>query len=140
MAMTNQGVIQGLHDRLPAAWPVLALAASAAMLATAHAFERLGGYAPCLLCLKQREVYWVAGGIAFAGLVLLRTRAGDAVRPRLALVLAAAFLFGEAFHVFLDRGEAVVAFIGGTVDPGEGLHLGAVASKNLFHGVADLSD
>jgi len=78
MATTNQGVIQGLHDRLPAAWPALALAASAAMLATAHAFERLGGYAPCLLCLKQREVYWVAGGIALAGLVLLRTRAGDA--------------------------------------------------------------
>ena len=33
--------------------------ASAAMLATAHAFQTFGHLAPCTLCLKQREVYWV---------------------------------------------------------------------------------
>ena len=122
MATTNLGVIRSLHDRLPAAWPALALTASAAMLATAHAFERLGGYAPCLLCLKQREVYWVAGGIALAGLALLRTRAGQALRPWLALVLAAAFLFGAglaAYHAGVEwkwwPGPGACAGAGGSV-------------------------
>lgn len=65
--------------RLPAAlarvpWPAAAAAASAAMLATAHAFQRLGGYDPCALCLRQREVYWGALAVALAGLVLARLR------------------------------------------------------------------
>lgn len=122
MATTNQGVIPAVRNRLLAAWPILALAASSGMLATAHAFERLGGYAPCLLCLKQREVYWVAGGIALAGLVLLRTRAGDALRPWLALLLAAAFLFGAglaAYHAGVEwkwwPGPGACAGAGGSV-------------------------
>jgi len=41
-------------------WTLYAVLASAAMLAAAHAFEEFGGYAPCALCLKQREVYWFA--------------------------------------------------------------------------------
>ena len=45
-------------------WTVFALAASLSLLAAAHAFERFGGLAPCNLCLKQREVYWVAVAIA----------------------------------------------------------------------------
>ena len=36
-------------------WRLFAGLASAAMLATAHGFERIGGYAPCYLCYKQRE-------------------------------------------------------------------------------------
>ena len=34
--------------------------ASAGLLAAAHLFERVGGLAPCALCLDQREVHWVA--------------------------------------------------------------------------------
>ncbi|MGD2131353.1 MAG: disulfide bond formation protein B [Maricaulaceae bacterium] len=49
-------------------WPGVAAAVSAAMLATAHTFEALG-YEPCLLCLRQREVYWgvlwIAGASAW---------------------------------------------------------------------------
>jgi disulfide bond formation protein DsbB len=65
--------------RLPAAlaripWPAAAAAVSAAMLATAHAFERIGGYDPCALCLRQREVYWGALAVALAGLLLARLR------------------------------------------------------------------
>ena len=39
------------------------------MLAIAHAFETFGGYAPCTLCLRQREVYWVALGLALGFMV-----------------------------------------------------------------------
>ena len=45
-------------------WRMCAVLVSAAMLAIAHGFETFGGLAPCLLCLKQREVYWVALGLA----------------------------------------------------------------------------
>ena len=56
--MTN--LLRPFLDR----WRLCALLASAAMLATAHAFETFGGLAPCQLCLRQREVYWAAAAVA----------------------------------------------------------------------------
>ena len=53
-------------------WLLWALFSSALMLAIAHAFETFGGYAPCTLCLRQREVYWVAGSVALAGIIAQR--------------------------------------------------------------------
>lgn len=47
-----------------------AAAASALLLAGAHAFERFGGLAPCALCLDQREAHWAGLGVAIAGLAL----------------------------------------------------------------------
>ena len=47
-------------------WPWTALAVSLVILAVAHAFETFGRLAPCELCLKERQVYWLA---AFVGLV-----------------------------------------------------------------------
>ncbi|HEY5072548.1 MAG TPA: disulfide bond formation protein B [Caulobacteraceae bacterium] len=48
-------------------WPLIALLLSAAALAVAHAFQTFGHLAPCTLCLKQREVYWIALGLAGLG-------------------------------------------------------------------------
>ena len=47
-------------------WRLCAVVVAAAMLATAHAFETFGGYAPCMLCLLQRAGYWaiLAHGLA----------------------------------------------------------------------------
>lgn len=53
-------------------WPVAALAASALMLAAAHAFEAFGGLAPCPLCLRQREVYWALIAMTLTGLGIWR--------------------------------------------------------------------
>jgi disulfide bond formation protein DsbB len=47
-------------------------AASAALLAGAHLFEQLGGLAPCVLCLDQREAHWAALAVAAAGLIAAR--------------------------------------------------------------------
>ncbi len=55
-------------DLIAEQWPALALAACAIMLGVAHAFETFGKLAPCLLCLKQREVYWVTGTVALVAL------------------------------------------------------------------------
>lgn len=55
-------------------WPVIALAVSLTMLATAHAFERLAFLLPCQLCLRQREVYWAAAAMAVTGIILWNIR------------------------------------------------------------------
>lgn len=89
-------LIRPILDR----WPLCALGASAAMLAIAHAFERFGGLAPCTLCLRQREVYWVAGAVALAGLVLVRLFKGRAWRVLADAALALVFAAGVATAVY----------------------------------------
>lgn len=53
--------------RLLRHWPWVALLACGAILAAAHAFETFGHLAPCALCLKERDVYWLAMVIAGFG-------------------------------------------------------------------------
>jgi disulfide bond formation protein DsbB len=77
-------------------WLWLALIASAAMLGAAHAFEQFGGFAPCHLCLQQREVYWVAIGVSVAGLALQRF---ERLRPLILAALALVFLAGAAIAI-----------------------------------------
>lgn len=82
-------------------WRLCALIASALMLAIAHAFERFGHLAPCTLCLKQREVYWWAGSLALAFMVIVRLPGGPRIRQATCWVLALAFLVGAgvaAYH------------------------------------------
>jgi disulfide bond formation protein DsbB len=81
-------------------WRLCALLAAAAMLAIAHAFERFGGYAPCLLCLKQREVYWWAGGLALGFMVLVRLPGGPRWRELTCWVLGLVFLAGMGIAIY----------------------------------------
>ncbi|HEY2709625.1 MAG TPA: disulfide bond formation protein B [Caulobacteraceae bacterium] len=75
-------------------WPIFALVASAAMLAAAHGFETFGHLPPCHMCLKQREAYWIAAGVAAAAIALgLTPLQGRAIRIGAAL-LAIAFVYG----------------------------------------------
>lgn len=105
----------------PEIWPVLALLVSLAMLGAAHAFERFGGLEPCLLCLRQREVYWAA--MALAAFSLALARAGGRW-PLLGLVpLCAAFAYGTwlaGFHAGVEwgwwPGPAACSGAGGDVD------------------------
>ncbi len=92
---------RGALDLATDHWPLLALLACVFMLGTAHAFETFGKLAPCLLCLKQREVYWVTGTVALIGVVLSRTAWAERVRRPLILLLALGFLYGAgvaAYH------------------------------------------
>lgn len=81
-------------------WPLLALLASAAMLATAHGFETFGGYSPCTLCLKQREVYWTAGFLAAAVWVAGYIPAGRRWIWLGNLLLAAVFAYGLYLAIY----------------------------------------
>lgn len=49
-------------------WTAFALAAALSMLVTAHAFEAFMDLPPCALCLKQREIYWMAIMVALPAL------------------------------------------------------------------------
>ncbi len=81
---------------------VLLLGCAGALLA-AHAFERFGGFAPCSLCLRQREVYWVIGGLLIGFLALNLSRP-DALRARVFLALAAIGLMVGAGQAFWHAG------------------------------------
>lgn len=87
-------------------WAWLALAASAAMLAAAHAFQSFGGLAPCPLCLQQRDVYWGAMVLAVVALFILRRRP-DPMRRRMAsILLGLVFAVGAGvalYHVAVEQ-------------------------------------
>ena len=87
----------------PRNYALFAAFASAAMLAAAHAFQRFGGYEPCLLCLRQREVYWIALPAALIGFALLLRRPDlGRVAP---VLLALIFLLGAgvaAYHAGVE--------------------------------------
>ena len=86
-------------------WRLWALAASVAMLAIAHGFQTFGGYAPCTLCLRQREVYWVAAGLAAASIVIVRLPGGSRFRAASGWLLALVFLVGTgvaAYHAGVE--------------------------------------
>jgi len=81
-------------------WRLCALLAAAMMLAIAHAFQQFGGYAPCALCLRQREVYWAAGAVAAVAMVLVRLPGGPRLREPSCWLLAVIFLAGAAIATY----------------------------------------
>ncbi len=81
-------------------WRLCALLASAAMLATAHAFQTFGGYAPCALCLRQREVYWAALGLGVVFMAAVRLPGGPRWREATCWVLALVFAVGAGVAVY----------------------------------------
>lgn len=99
-AQPEPSVLAKTYDVVTRHSPLLALLASALLLATAHAFERFGGLAPCHLCLKQREVYWVAGTVGLVGVVLQRTPLWPRLRLPLSLLLGAIFLYGAGLATY----------------------------------------
>lgn len=85
---------------------ILCLAVSAGLIAGAHAFERIGGMAPCLLCLDQREAHWTALGVGAVLLGLAQLGAARLVAAGLgALALVYLFSAGLAgFHAGVEWG------------------------------------
>jgi disulfide bond formation protein DsbB len=89
-----------LLDPFLARWRLVAVLVSAAMLATAHAFETFGGYQPCTLCLRQREVYWTALGLGAAFMILVRMPGGPRWREATCWVLGLIFAVGVGVAVY----------------------------------------
>ena len=81
-------------------WRLWALISSLLMLAIAHGFETIGGLAPCTLCLRAREVYWVAAWVALAGMFVVRMRGGERWRAAFDGALALIFAVGVGVAVY----------------------------------------
>lgn len=74
-------------------WGALSLLMATAAIVTALAFEFIGGFAPCPLCLQQRWAYYAGIPLTFVALVLLTSG-----YPR-----GAAVLFGVTALAFLGN-------------------------------------
>ena len=68
-------------------------------LATAYAFEYIGGYAPCPLCLMQRYAYFVGIPLLFVALVLVATERANWAAVVFGLV-ALAFLANVGLGIY----------------------------------------
>ena len=91
---------------LPRRTLLVCVAVSAALIAGAHAFERVGGMAPCALCLDQREAHWtaIAAGVVLLGFAALgASRVVAAGLGALALVYAFSAGLG-GFHAGVEWG------------------------------------
>ena len=101
--------------------------AVAAVVGTALAFEHVGGYIPCALCLEQREPYYVAAPLLLAAAALAAFGRAGAARVLIALaglaMLYAAYL--GAFHAGVEwgwwPGPTDCAAAAGPVDTSGGL-------------------
>ncbi|HYD87528.1 MAG TPA: disulfide bond formation protein B [Vitreimonas sp.] len=103
-------------SRLRPIWPLLMALASGGMLAAAHAFQRLGGLAPCPLCLDQRNWHWAVVGVGLVGFIANR------ISPRVARISALVVglvLLGSAaqamYHVAVEQ-HWVVAYCDARID------------------------
>jgi disulfide bond formation protein DsbB len=88
-------------------WPLLALLASAGMLAAAHAFERFAHLAPCPLCYSQRHVYWAAGALALVGVILRGRGLSSRILFAISILLGLVFLTGfgvASYHSLVEYG------------------------------------
>jgi disulfide bond formation protein DsbB len=122
-------MLKPLLDR----WRLVALIVSLGMLSIAHAFETFGGYAPCNLCLKQREVYWVIAAVAAAFMIIVRLPGGPRWRQWSSWLLAAGFLFGAGVAAF-HAGVEWKFWPGPTTCSGVGGGVGANAMADLLAG------
>ena len=112
-------------------WPLIAALAAAAMLAAAHAFQSYGGYQPCTLCLRQREVYWAALATGLIGFGLGRT--GRRHERTASLILGALFVVG-GFVAAYHAGAEWKWWPGPTACSGGGGGVSAKALASLFQG------
>jgi disulfide bond formation protein DsbB len=80
------------------------LFAAVAIIATALAFEYIGGYLPCPLCLQQRYAYYAAIPLLFIALVLVSAEK-RAAAALLFLFVGLAFLANSGLGVYQAGAE-----------------------------------
>ena len=84
----------------PAMAALIAAGTSAALLLGAHAFERIGQMAPCMLCLDQRDAHWTALAAALITLGLNRFWPADRAVAAGLGVTALIYLFSTGLAVY----------------------------------------
>jgi disulfide bond formation protein DsbB len=78
----------------------LLLLVAAATIAAAWAFELIGGYVPCALCLQERIPYYVGIPIALIALVIAFMNGPDRLKRTLLLLVALVFAYGAYLGIY----------------------------------------
>lgn len=86
-------------------WSVVALIASLLLLGIAHAFQTFDDLNPCYLCLKQRDLYWIATGVSLTATVWAIFTGAKGPPRVFSFVLFAVFATGAAIALFHAGGE-----------------------------------
>lgn len=81
----------------------LVLVGAVAVILAALAFEHIGGYMPCPLCLQQRYAYYLAIPVLFGALALMPTRRWGAAA--LFLLVAVAFVVNAGLGTYQAGAE-----------------------------------
>ena len=81
-------------------WSITAFVVSLSMLAIAWSFQLFGHLSPCHLCLKQRDIYWVAAGVSLVASVWALFTGAKGPPRVFSFVLFAIFSTGVAIAVF----------------------------------------
>ena len=97
-------VSSDLRRLSPSAIAGLVLLAAAAVILAALAFEHVGGYTPCPLCLQQRYAYYLGIPALAAALALLRMARPKAAAAVL-LAVGIAFLVNAGLGVYQAGAE-----------------------------------
>lgn len=114
-------------------WRFVALLSAALILAIAHGFQTFGGYQPCTLCLRQRDVYWTALAFSAVAMVAVRLPGGPRLRQASCWILALIFLTGCAIAVY-HAGAEWKFWPGPTTCSGAGRGVSAAALADLLNG------
>ncbi|MGI9170296.1 MAG: disulfide bond formation protein B [Caulobacteraceae bacterium] len=120
-------------ERFARHWPWAALVASAAMLAIAHAFETFGHFAPCTLCLKERQIYWAALSLSAAAAALGFTSAAPRA-TRIANLLLTVIFFYSALVAGYHAGAEWHWWPGPASCSGGAVHVGTADLQAFLHG------
>jgi disulfide bond formation protein DsbB len=113
-------------------WPLVALLASAAMLAAAFGiFETLMHLAPCQMCWWQRYAHFAACGVALVAIVLNWRGAGPRTMTAFSILLG--FTFGVSF--FLGGWHALFEW---NLAPGPDTCVAASGSEAITGNLSDI--
>lgn len=112
---------------------VAAAAGMAVTVGTALAFEHLGGFIPCKLCLEQRIPYYIGIPLMLVAAVLAR---GGRAAPARLLLLAGTVLMAWGFAMAIYHSGVEWHWWAGPDDCG----LGGTAPEGSGQGVLDMLD
>ena len=81
-------------------WSITAFVVALSMLGIAHAFQEFGHLSPCHLCLKQRDIYWIAVGVSGVSSIWALFTGAKGPPRVFSFLLFAIFLAGMALAIF----------------------------------------
>jgi disulfide bond formation protein DsbB len=110
--------------------PAILTVVSSATIAAAWAFELIGGYVPCALCLQERIPYYIGVPVALVSLVAAAMGGAGWLKRLLLFAVAAIFAYGAWLGIY--HAGAEWGFWPGPADCGAGGGQPATSAGDLL--------